>query len=225
MDGRVPRQWGVFDRRAQVKRALRQCVPETAFSCDPWHLLHLGAKTSMVQSFNVHSISTYNTSGQASFFPFEVLRFSSLERLGESGATHDSQSASRSGVEARVARNLTGGTSPMHDPVMADSGARPDWQACTTHAFLLDHCTSCTVFGAIVLFAMTIMARSFTTHLTSIVVHRVRFGPDSRESGPNPDTGLTGVRSEPGHRTHLTSLFLTFTTTFRIKTLSLSSVS
>ena len=29
------------------------------------------------------------------------------------------------------------------------------------------------------------MARSFTTHLTSFVVHRVRFGPDSLESGPN----------------------------------------
>ena len=34
-------------------------------------------------------------------------------------------------------------------------------------------------------------ARLFTTHLTSFVVHRVRFGPDSRESGPNPGTGLT----------------------------------
>ena len=32
----------------------------------------------------------------------------SIERLGESGATHDSQSASRSGVEAWVARNLNG---------------------------------------------------------------------------------------------------------------------
>ena len=31
-----------------------------------------------------------------------------IERLGESGATHDSQSASRSGVEAWVARNLNG---------------------------------------------------------------------------------------------------------------------
>ena len=31
-----------------------------------------------------------------------------VERLGESGMTHDSQSASRSGVEARVARNLNG---------------------------------------------------------------------------------------------------------------------
>ena len=31
-----------------------------------------------------------------------------LERFGESGATHDSQSASRSGVEACVAQNLNG---------------------------------------------------------------------------------------------------------------------
>ena len=79
----------------------------------------------------------------------------------------------------------------MPDSARSESGARADWQACTTHAFLLDHRTSCTVFRAIVFFAMTIMARSFTTHLTSFVVHRVRFGPDSRESGPNPGTGLT----------------------------------
>ena len=77
------------------------------------------------------------------------------------------------------------------DSARAESGARADWQACTTHAFLLDHRTSCTVFRAIVVFAMTIMARSFTFHLTSFVVHRVRFGPDSRKSGPNQGTGLT----------------------------------
>ena len=77
------------------------------------------------------------------------------------------------------------------DSARSESGARADWQACTTHGFLLDHRTSCTVFLGIVVFAMTIMARSFTTHLTSFVVHRVRFGPDSRESGPNPGTGLT----------------------------------
>ena len=115
-----------------------------------------------------------------------------VERSGESGATHDSQSASRSGVEAWVARNLCGGTTPMPDSARAESGARADWQACTTHAFILDHRTICTVFRAIVVFAMTIMARSFTTHLkTSFVVHRVRSGPDSRKSGPNPGTGLT----------------------------------
>ena len=37
-----------------------------------------------------------------------VRKILTLERLGESGATHDSQSASRSGVEAWVARNLNG---------------------------------------------------------------------------------------------------------------------
>ena len=79
----------------------------------------------------------------------------------------------------------------MHDPVRAESGARADWQACTTHAFLLDHRTSCTVFRAMVVFALTIMARSFTTHLTSFVVHRVWLEPDSPESGPNPGTRLT----------------------------------
>ena len=79
----------------------------------------------------------------------------------------------------------------------AESGARADWQAKLHHSRLSDHLTSCTVFQAIVVFAMTTMARSFTTHLTSFVVHRVRF-----ESG----AGLAWVRSEPGPRTHLTSL-------------------
>ena len=77
------------------------------------------------------------------------------------------------------------------DSARAESGARADWRACTTHAFLLGHPTSCTFFRAKVVFAMTTMARSFTTHLTSFVVLRVRFGPDSLESGPNPGPGLT----------------------------------
>ena len=85
----------------------------------------------------------------------------------------------------------TGGTTPTPDSARPESGARADWQACTTHVFLLDHRTSCTVFRAIVAFAMTTIARSCTTHLTSFVVHRVRFGPDSRQSGPNPGTGFT----------------------------------
>ena len=41
-------------------------------------------------------------------FDHSSARLAPLERLGESGATHDSQSASRSGVEAWVARNLNG---------------------------------------------------------------------------------------------------------------------
>ena len=50
---------------------------------------------------------------------------------------------------------------------------------------------SCTFFRAIVVFAMMTMARSFATHLTSFVVHRVRFGSDSLESGLDPSPGLT----------------------------------
>ena len=80
---------------------------------------------------------------------------------------------------------------PMQDSARAESGAGADWQDCTTHAFLLDHRDNCTVFWAIAVFTMTTMARSVTTHLTSFVVHRVRFGPDSRESGPTSSPGLT----------------------------------
>ena len=82
-------------------------------------------------------------------------------------------------------------TTPMQDSARAEFGARADWQDCTTHAFLLDHRTSCTVFRAIVVIAMTTMARSFTTHLTSFVIHRVRFGQDSQESGLNLGTRLS----------------------------------
>ena len=38
----------------------------------------------------------------------ESLQKSIIERLGKYGATHDSQSTSRSGVKARVAQNLNG---------------------------------------------------------------------------------------------------------------------
>ena len=44
MDRMASRQWGVYDRRVQVKRALRQCAPETSWSCDLWHLPYLGAE-------------------------------------------------------------------------------------------------------------------------------------------------------------------------------------
>ena len=52
----------------------------------------------------------------------------------------------------------TGGTTPTPDSARPESGARADWQACTTHVFLLDHRTSCTVFRAMVVFAMTTIA-------------------------------------------------------------------
>ena len=44
------------------------------------------------------------------------------------------------------ARNLNGWDDPMHGSARAESGARADWQACTTRAFLLQIRTSCTVF-------------------------------------------------------------------------------
>ena len=73
----------------------------------------------------------------------------------------------------------------MHDSAGSESDARADWQACTTHAFLLYHGTSCTVFQAIVVLAISTMAHSLAIHLTSVVVNGVRFGPDSRESSLN----------------------------------------
>ena len=79
----------------------------------------------------------------------------------------------------------------MHDSARAESGARADRQVCTTHTFLLDHRTSCTVFLVIVVFAVTTKADPCTTHLTSFVVHRVRFGPDSGKSSPNLGPRLT----------------------------------
>ena len=45
----------------------------------------------------------------------------------------------------------------------AESGARADWQACTTHAFLLDHRTSCTVFTLVGPLAV----QSLSTRLSS----------------------------------------------------------
>ena len=45
---------------------------------------------------------------KCNFGPAVMSKERTIERLGESGATHDSQSASRSGVEAWVPRNLNG---------------------------------------------------------------------------------------------------------------------
>ena len=89
----------------------------------------------------------------------------------------------------------TGGTTPMPDSARAESGARADWQACTTHAFLLDHRTSCTVFRGDRRFC-------YDNHGSFV------YDSPNLFCGPSGSvrTGLTGVRSEPGHRTHLTSL-------------------
>ena len=77
----------------------------------------------------------------------------------------------------------------MQDSTRAESVAQADWQACTTNTFLLNHGTGCTVLRAIVVFATTTMARSFTTY--SFVVNQVRFGPNSLEYGPHLGPGLT----------------------------------
>ena len=88
-------------------------------------------------------------------------------------------------------------TTSMQDSARAESGARADWQACTTHAFPLDHHTSCTVFRAIVVFY-------YDNHGSFVYDSPNLFG------GPSGSvrTGFTGVWSEPGHQTHLTSLIL-----------------
>ena len=118
-----------------------------------------------------------------------------LERLGESGATHDSQSASRSGVEAWVAQNLNGWD-------YSDAGLSQGWVRCPSGLASLHH--------------SRLSTRS-PYHLYSFSGNR-RFCYDNHGSfvydspnlfwGPSGSvrTGLTGVRSEPGHRTHLTSL-------------------
>ena len=114
---------------------------------------------------------------------------SRLERLGESGATHDSQSASRSGVEAcaRVRRlrwRSERGLSPVPERT-GNIAPLTLFYSITVGLRVLQF------FGrSSCVFAMTTKAR-FTTHLFSGSVQ----------------TGLvlTGVRSEPGHGTHLTS--------------------
>ena len=60
-------------------------------------------------------------------------RWSSIsERFGESGATHDSQSPSRSGVEARVAQNLNGWDD-------FDAGLSQGWVRCPSGLASLHH--------------------------------------------------------------------------------------
>ena len=50
----------------------------------------------------------YGLSNLNQTIPNLIISQATVERLGESGATHDSQSVSQSGVEARVARILNG---------------------------------------------------------------------------------------------------------------------
>ena len=118
-----------------------------------------------------------------------------IERLGESGATHDSQSASRSGVEAWVARNLNGWDD-------SDAGLSQGWVRCPSGLASLHHSRLST--------RSSYQLYSFSGDRRFCYDNHGSFVYDSPNlfCGPSGSvrTGLTGVRSEPGHRTHLTSL-------------------
>ena len=123
----------------------------------------------------------------------------SLERLGESGATHDSQSASRSGVEAWVARNLNGWDD-------SDAGLSEGWVRCPSGLASLHHSRLST--------RSSYQLYSFSGDRRFCHDNHGSFVYDSPNlfCGPSGSvrTGLTWVRSEPGHRTHLTSLLFAF---------------
>ena len=91
----------------------------------------------------------------------------------------------------------TGGTTPMPDSARAESGARADWRACTTNAF--------PTRSSYQLYSFSGIRRFCHDNHGSFV-----FDSPNLFCGPSGSvrTGLTGVRSEPGHRTHLTSLLL-----------------
>ena len=122
-----------------------------------------------------------------------------IERLGESGATHDSQSASRSGVEAWVARNLNGWDD-------SDAGLSQAWVRCPSGLASLHHSRLST--------RSSYQLYSFSGDRRFCYDNHGSFVYDSPNlfCGPSGSvrTGLTAVRSEPGHRTHLTSLMLIF---------------
>ena len=119
----------------------------------------------------------------------------SIERLGESGATHDSQSASRSGVEAWVARNLNGWDD-------SDAGLSKGWVRRPSGLASLHHSRLST--------RSSYQLYSFSGDRRFCHDNHGSFVYDSPNlfCGPSGSvrTGLARVRSEPGHRTHLTSL-------------------
>ena len=118
-----------------------------------------------------------------------------IERLGESGATHDSQSASQSGVEAWAARNLNGWDD-------SDAGLSQGWVLCPSGLASLHHSRLST--------RSSYQLYSFSGDRRFCYDNHGSFVYDSPNLFCGPSglvrTGLTGVRSEPGHRTHLTSL-------------------
>ena len=126
---------------------------------------------------------------------FCTLFFIEIERLGESGATHDSQSASRSGVEAWVARNLNGWDD-------SDAGLSEGWVRRPSGLARLHH-SRLSTRSSYQLYSFSGDRRFCNDNHGSFVYDSPNLfcGPSS-----SVRTGLTGVRSEPGHRTHLTSL-------------------
>ena len=123
-----------------------------------------------------------------------------IERLGESGATHDSQSASRSGVEAWVARNLNGWDD-------SDAGLSKGWVRRPSGLASLHHSRLST--------RTSYQLYSFSGDRRFCHGNHGSFVYDSPNlfCGPSGSvrTGLARVRSEPGHRTHLTSLMSVLT--------------
>ena len=122
-------------------------------------------------------------------------RWKSSERLGKSGATHDSQSASRFGVEAWVERNLNGWDD-------SDAGLSEGWVRCPSGLASLHHSRLST--------RSSYQLYSFSGDRRFCYDNHGSFVYDSPNlfCGPSGSvrTGLPWVRSEPGHRTHVTSL-------------------
>ena len=129
-----------------------------------------------------------------------------FERSGESGATHDTQSASRSGVEARVARNLNGWDN-------SDAGLSQGWVRCPSGLTRLHHSRLST--------RSPYRLYSFSSDRRVCYDNYGSFVYDSPNLFCCPlrsvRTGLTGLLSEPGPQTHLTSLLRLFHNYFKCK--------
>ena len=155
----------------------------------------IGRRSFFLISQKSRNSAAFKTTGKRYKPAGWVGRFESLERLGESGATHDSQSASRSGVEAWVARNLNGWDD-------SDAGLSQAWVRCPSGLASLHHSRLST--------RSSYQLYSFSGDRRFCYDNHGSFVYDSPNlfCGPSGSvrTGLTAVRSESGHRTHLTSL-------------------
>ena len=94
----------------------------------------------------------------------------------------------------------TGETTPTQDSARAESGARADWQLAPLTPF----------YSIIVPFVQFFGQSSCLLWQPWFVRLHVSYDSPNLLCGPSDSvrTWLTGVRSEPGHRTHLTSLIL-----------------